>query len=426
VNVVDTTAPVIELNGDANLTHVAGAPYMDAHASWSDAVDGNGTLDPVGDVNSSMPGIYILTYDLNDSSGNAAKAIFRQVEVINFAPSDLYISGDGNLTILENEPNATRIGTLVGVDQNPNSVLSFSLIHVFDEMDARASHLEYNDTLENQFLDVFELSREGLLSSTRSLDYEVDPQRIGVLVRVTDQYGKHLEKTFFVSVLNVIEDFDQDGVEDAFDPDDDGDGFNDILESEHDFNPLDRWNYPELPIVKTLQAVEENGSLVFEVEILSQGGFKEMDAGILIFDDQGTLIQEINRSATSAIPVSFSLSMEGFHPGQQIRYQAFAVNLVGRSDGQVLEYRVDGAGGVWWEEDQNLEGNWRESSWFGVYLPNHDNHWVYHLRLGWLYTHSDEEQGLWLWMPEEKWVWTKAEVWPFLWSGSTSDWLYPI
>ena len=36
VNVVDTTAPVITLNGDANITHEGGFVYVDANASWTD------------------------------------------------------------------------------------------------------------------------------------------------------------------------------------------------------------------------------------------------------------------------------------------------------------------------------------------------------------------------------------------------------
>ena len=44
IEVVDTTVPVIILNGDANITHEAGNPYLDANASWTDAVDGSGTI----------------------------------------------------------------------------------------------------------------------------------------------------------------------------------------------------------------------------------------------------------------------------------------------------------------------------------------------------------------------------------------------
>ena len=48
VTVVDTTPPVITLNGDANLTYEAGPEYVDANATWTDVVDGNGTVFPDG------------------------------------------------------------------------------------------------------------------------------------------------------------------------------------------------------------------------------------------------------------------------------------------------------------------------------------------------------------------------------------------
>ena len=38
---MDTIAPIITLIGDANITHEAGSAYLDANASWSDAVDGS-------------------------------------------------------------------------------------------------------------------------------------------------------------------------------------------------------------------------------------------------------------------------------------------------------------------------------------------------------------------------------------------------
>ena len=38
---VDDTAPEITLNGSANMIHEAGTLYVDANASWTDAVDGS-------------------------------------------------------------------------------------------------------------------------------------------------------------------------------------------------------------------------------------------------------------------------------------------------------------------------------------------------------------------------------------------------
>ena len=58
IYVVDTKAPIIQLNGDKKITHEAGFAYQDANATWSDAVDGAGVVYGVGDVNVSQPGTY--------------------------------------------------------------------------------------------------------------------------------------------------------------------------------------------------------------------------------------------------------------------------------------------------------------------------------------------------------------------------------
>ena len=49
---VDTTAPVLTIIGDENITHEAGFAYTDANASWSDHVDGSGMVTASGSVNS--------------------------------------------------------------------------------------------------------------------------------------------------------------------------------------------------------------------------------------------------------------------------------------------------------------------------------------------------------------------------------------
>ena len=82
VNVVDTTSPVITLTGVANVMHEAGNFYVDANASWADAVDGNGVLVAAGEVNASKPGSYTLSYNFTDAAGNAAQAVTRTVNVV--------------------------------------------------------------------------------------------------------------------------------------------------------------------------------------------------------------------------------------------------------------------------------------------------------------------------------------------------------
>ncbi|MAE53702.1 MAG: hypothetical protein CMI20_06290 [Opitutae bacterium] len=428
VHVVDTTAPVISLHGDANITHEAGNPYVDANASWNDAVDGSGVILASGEVNASVPGLYVLTFNYTDDAGNTAEELTRKVEVINLPPMALEVLGDGNLSIYENELNGTIVGVFQGMDPNPGYTLSYS----FAGIDGSYQSFEYNSTDDNasqlDALEYLHLDPTGTLTTLRSLDYEVDPVEIPILIRVTDQFGAYFEKLFMVSVQNVVEDFDGDGTEDHYDPDDDGDGYEDNLEELYGFNPFDRWNYPEAPIIRTLIVEEQNETLVFGAQILSSGGIENIEVGILIFDEAGVLIDESIRSWEMVDGEKLFYSLEGFTEGQNIRYQAYAQNLAGTTMGQFLEYRVGkGIGlGKWWAADLEMDGGWRQSSWFGTYLPNQGNEWVYHLQLGWLFVQPDWQGGFWLWMPGEKWLWTKESVWPFLWSDESAGWLYPI
>ena len=82
VNVVDTTVPVITLNGDAKITHEAGDEYIDLNATWYDIVDGTGMVIAEGHENVSVPGEYLLTYDHTDEAGNAAETVIRTVNVV--------------------------------------------------------------------------------------------------------------------------------------------------------------------------------------------------------------------------------------------------------------------------------------------------------------------------------------------------------
>jgi hypothetical protein len=116
---------VIILNGDGNITHEAGNAYNDANASWTDAVDGSGTISASGQVNTGTPGTYLLNYNYTDDAGNIAQTVTRTVEVINLTPHELYFLSDSNLSVLENEPSGTWIANFKGLDDNPDHHLFY-------------------------------------------------------------------------------------------------------------------------------------------------------------------------------------------------------------------------------------------------------------------------------------------------------------
>ena len=92
----DTTAPVITILGEADVSINQYTPYIDAGATATDNVDGDLTSSIVttGVVNTSVEGNYIITYTVSDTSGNTATAT-RQVVVVvqNLAIGQSYQGG---------------------------------------------------------------------------------------------------------------------------------------------------------------------------------------------------------------------------------------------------------------------------------------------------------------------------------------------
>ncbi len=83
VNVLDSNKPLIILNGfDVNVE--INSIYIDAGATAYDVVDGNLTssIVTVNLVNTAVLGMYTVTYDVNDLSGNQAFQVIRKVNVI--------------------------------------------------------------------------------------------------------------------------------------------------------------------------------------------------------------------------------------------------------------------------------------------------------------------------------------------------------
>ena len=96
---LDDTAPIISLSGDAQINHEAGTAYLDANASWSDAVDGSGVIVASGVVDASMPGTYTLSYNYTDAAGNIAQTVTRIVHVVDTTAPVISLHGDSTITL---------------------------------------------------------------------------------------------------------------------------------------------------------------------------------------------------------------------------------------------------------------------------------------------------------------------------------------
>jgi metal-sulfur cluster biosynthetic enzyme len=107
VIVQDTTAPVITLTGEAEVTIEVGSTYTDAGATAEDNYDGDISDSIVvnGEVDTNTVGSYTITYDVSDSSGNLASSISRTIIVMTTLSID-EISKD-KFTVYPNPTSST-------------------------------------------------------------------------------------------------------------------------------------------------------------------------------------------------------------------------------------------------------------------------------------------------------------------------------
>ena len=124
------------------------------------------------------------------------------------------------LRIQENQPAGTRVGDIVFADPDQGSVLDYALV---------------SGAFDNQS---FTLDANGTIRSARTFDYELNSTHT-IKIRVTDENNASVENDYSIAVINVVEDLDGDGVEDHYDPDDDGDGFTDLDELNYPSDPRD-------------------------------------------------------------------------------------------------------------------------------------------------------------------------------------------
>ena len=121
VVVTDDGKPVIALVGPATVDLNVGDTYTEQGATAFDNVDGNITAQIIigGDVvNTSLPGTYVVTYNVSDAAGNAADEVTRTVDVSDVTPPTITLLGDNPVELAVGdtytEPGFTAIDNVDG------------------------------------------------------------------------------------------------------------------------------------------------------------------------------------------------------------------------------------------------------------------------------------------------------------------------
>jgi len=98
LNIKDTIAPVITLNGDMNITHEAGTAYVDAGGDAHDVVDGRVALVMTQNIDVNMLGLQVIKYVAMDAEGNMTTAE-RHIEVVDTTAPVISLLGDREVTL---------------------------------------------------------------------------------------------------------------------------------------------------------------------------------------------------------------------------------------------------------------------------------------------------------------------------------------
>ncbi|MDA7848860.1 DUF5011 domain-containing protein, partial [Flavobacteriaceae bacterium] len=101
LNFLDTTIPVITLEGEPSVTVEVGTSYTDAGATASDNIDGDITnnIITVNTVDTTIVASYTVTYNVSDSSSNAAVEVTRTVNVVDTSIPVITLTGAEIVTI---------------------------------------------------------------------------------------------------------------------------------------------------------------------------------------------------------------------------------------------------------------------------------------------------------------------------------------
>jgi hypothetical protein len=331
---------------------------------------------------------------------------FNDLSVINKAPEGLEMEGG---EIMENQPAGTVVARFKGVDVDEDDNLTYRMV-------APVQNEEFP----------FGLSPSGILRSKKVFDYEVNEHNYSIRIRVSDDRNTSFEKSFTLYLRNQVEDMDGDKIEDFYDEDIDGDGFNNDTELAEGTNPRDPYSSPMLPILNTISGyLDENGSIILRGQVQANGDAKISDFGFVL---SSSLFPRRNSAEDIWIrgegrPTQFTLKVEESPFEGDLYFRAWAKNVAGYGVGPVKKVIFAEEPSAWWGTTEELAGGWKNSSWLGAFRA-YDGGWLYHARLGWIYSSEAPKQSVWLWREKDGWLWTKSELWPYLWSQDTADWLY--
>ena len=368
----------------------------------------------------SQPYVPILVQAVDEHNFSITKHFVVEVTDEQFEPD---FDTTDLLQIEENRPIGSFVGQFNALNIEPFESFTFSVLSFDDnpvqiqdrilELEAFSQDpLKSQQDIDDYQAEIMELQQRlelvrsnglffidinGSLRTSEMLDYEefIDHPFLPILVEAIDEHNFSITKQFVVEIMDRV-----------FEP----------------VNPLPA-------IVRTMNPIDidENGTgYLLQAKILADGGSYISEAGFVI----STNIRFIDPIRISALIDSetgeFSAYFLDFEPGTRYYLRGYAFNDFGESKGSIKKLKtpemVDPS--AWWKNTTNVGSGWRNSDWFGAFLIYPPLDWIFHSKLGWVYTVSDGSEGIWLWHSQHGWLWTQKGVWPFLYSNNSTNWIY--
>uniref|UniRef100_UPI00389AEABC cadherin domain-containing protein n=1 Tax=Candidatus Seribacter sulfatis TaxID=3381756 RepID=UPI00389AEABC len=326
-------------------------------------------------------------------------------------PTGLTLS---SLKIMENQPIGTVVGqfTVIDPDLNDSHIVKFN---------------DINENISHNHL--FTIDANNTLRTAVVFDYENNSSTLYLRVKAKQNKVGVFWEFFTLSLVN-------DTVDDLSPPSENNQTSTPIIDhnttGDHNATqpPLIDQNSTlhskgYLAIVRTLDSRnEQNGTSRLYGKILTDGGSIISEKGFLV----STNLQFLNSERISGIDHNqtdpFFADYQTTQNGQTFYYRAYVRNNVGESLGGIKKISPS-TPRSWWNELPEIAGGWRTSTWFGSFRP-YPGGWLYHVDLGWLFSHAGESRDLWLWNEQLGWHWTAQGVYPHLFLHSSANWLYFI
>ena len=182
-NVVDKESPILEINGDSEISIYVGDEYQEQGAKATDNYDGDITdkIEITGEVNNEEEGNYEIVYSVKDSSGNET----NQKRIINVKVKQVPKQIETNNN--SNPPNKTETSaySIVGVDlscgnagviyltldDGPNATYTPIILDILNQYNVKATFFVTSSGPDNLIKREFDEGHAvGIHSSTHAYD----------------------------------------------------------------------------------------------------------------------------------------------------------------------------------------------------------------------------------------------------------------